>query len=66
MGISIVRDGDTFVLRFDLIGLDGVVSTSTFEIGWQEADEIQRLISQHLLDWHVERDPQGVVGDLLV
>jgi hypothetical protein len=66
MGISIVRDGDTFVLRFDLIGLDGVVSTSTFEIGWQEADEIQRLINQHLLDWHVERDPQGVVGDLLV
>ena len=64
MSISVIRVDSKFIIRLDTIGLDGVVATSTFELGWQEADEIQRLVNQHLLDWHIENDPQGFSGDL--
>lgn len=63
MNISIVRIGDKFSLRFDVIGLDGCMITNTLELGWQEADEIQRLISQHLMDWQIERDPSHYKED---
>ena len=37
MNISIIRIGDKFSLRFDILGLDGCLITNTLEIGWQEA-----------------------------
>ncbi len=57
MNIIINRINDKFVLRFDVVGLDNNIVTTTLEIGWQEADEIQRAINQHLLDWQIENDP---------
>lgn len=64
MNIIINRIGSKFVLRFDVIGLDGVTITNTMEVGWQEADEIQRLLGQQLMDWHIEQDPAGFAGDV--
>ena len=59
MNIIINRINDKFVLRFDVVGLDGNIVTTTLETGWQEADEIQRLINQNLMDWHIENDPSS-------
>ena len=61
MSISINRIGDKFVIRFDVIGLDGCTLTNTLEVGWQEADEMQRIINQHLLDWQFEKDPHSLI-----
>lgn len=60
MNISIVRIGDKFSLRFDVLGLDGCLITNTLEIGWKEADEVQRLLNQHLMDWQFENDPSSL------
>lgn len=63
MNISITRIGDKFIIRFDVIGLDGSTLTNTLEVGWQEADEIRRLLGQHIADWHFERDPSHYKED---
>ncbi len=63
MNISITRIGDKFSIRFDVIGLDGCMITNTLEVGWQEADEIRRLLGQHIADWHFERDPSHFKED---
>jgi len=60
MNISITRIGDKFIVRFDVLGLDGCTVTNTLELGWQEADEIQRVLNQHLLDWQFENDPHSL------
>lgn len=55
--IKVTRPHQAFIVEFLKADADGHTSF-TAALGWREADELQRALQAHLLDWHYENNPQ--------
>jgi hypothetical protein len=48
------RDGDNFFIN---IAAGNGAMSNTITLGWRAADQLCTALTQHMMDWHFEKNP---------